>query len=57
MKGKSRDEIKKAVEAKKAEQKTMVKELEKANKAEIEQFKKDHPKMDKKMGKPEMPKK
>ncbi len=53
MKGKPRAEIMKAVEAKKAEQKAILKDLEKANKAEIEQFKKDHPKM----AKPVMPKK
>ncbi len=58
MKGKSsRADIMKAVEAKKAQQKAIIKDLEKANKAEIEQFKKDHPKMAKKLAKPEMPKK
>ena len=57
MKGKPRAEIMKAVQAKKAEQMVILKDLEKANKAEIEQFKKDHPQMMKKMGKPEMPKK
>src|ERR1035437_6548390 len=42
MKGKSRDEIMKAVKAKKAEQEVTLKNLEKSDKAEIEQFKKDH---------------
>lgn len=52
MKGKSRAEIMKAVETKKAEQKAILKDLQKANKAEIEQFKKDHPAMAKKLALP-----
>jgi 3-oxoacyl-ACP reductase-like protein len=43
MKGKPKTDIRKAVEAKKAEQKTALKELDKANKAEIAQYRKDHP--------------
>lgn len=52
LKGKPQADIRKAIEAKKAEQKTAFKELEKTNKAEIEQFRKDHPKMMKAAKKP-----
>jgi hypothetical protein len=48
MKGKSKVEVRKAVEAKKAEQKAALKDLEKTNKAAVEQFRKDHPKPAKK---------
>jgi hypothetical protein len=48
LKGKTPEEKKKAIEAKKAEFKAAVAELQKANKAEIEQFKKDNPKPSKK---------
>lgn len=51
MKGKPAAEIRKAVEAKRAEHKTALKALHAANKAEMAQFKKDHPEMMKKMGK------
>ena len=57
LKGKTPEEKKKAVEAKKAEQKTAVAELEKTNKAEIDQFRKDHPKPAKKVVKTEAAKK
>lgn len=43
LKGKSRDEIKKAVEARKKEQKAALKDLEKMNKEAIEKFKKENP--------------
>jgi len=44
LKGKPAKEIKKAVEMKKAEQRTAMKTLRNASKAEIMKFKKDHPK-------------
>lgn len=54
LKGKPRMDIRKAVEAKKVEQKAALKELGKTNKAEIEQFRKDHPKPAKKETKKEV---
>jgi hypothetical protein len=51
LKGKPEAERKQAVEAKKKELQEAVKSLQKANKAEIEQFRKDHPKPAKKEGK------
>ena len=51
LKGKSPTEIRKAVEAKKAEHKAAIKELEKANKTEIAQLKADLPKVMHKPGK------
>ena len=52
LKGKPAAEIRKAMQDKRAEQKAAVKELEKAGKAELEQFKKDHPKAMKAMKNP-----
>ncbi|HAF95979.1 MAG: hypothetical protein A2X34_02310 [Elusimicrobia bacterium GWC2_51_8] len=48
LKGKPPVSIRKAIAAKKVEQKAALKELGKANKAEIEQFRKDHPRPAKK---------
>ena len=48
LKGKPQGDIRKAIEAKKVEHKAAIKELQKANKAEIEQFRKDNPRPAKK---------